>query len=110
MTLAEYKKKYNTKRDIRVNVNRITYWDDTINNTITKFKEIKKEHKGKEIRVEIDEDYNYGDQLTVLRFYFWRKETKEEFDKRMQIAYSGYVKNEERDIETYKRMKEKFEG
>ena len=107
-----FKKKYKRK-DIRILLEEITYWDYFIDESIVKLREIKKKFKTKgKIKIELKTNPGlYGDNDSAsIHIYAWCKEPKEEFDKRMEEDYKWYVKQEENDIEIYKKMKKKYEG
>ena len=108
-SLAQFKKNHK-KREFRVRADSATYWCYSIDDSIKKLREIKKQHKGHTVEMELEEEHGYDGGGPSLNFYVWRKENQKEFDKRMQQEYDWYVHNEERELEIYQKMKKKLEG
>lgn len=108
-TLAKFKKEYE-KKEIRVYVQGVTHWCSTIDETIKKLREIKKRYKNQIVEIELEGEYGYhNSDYPSISFYVRRKETKKEFDERMQKAYKWYIRNEEYNFKIYHKVKKELE-
>ncbi|MBU1173423.1 MAG: hypothetical protein KKD44_27965 [Proteobacteria bacterium] len=108
LTLAQYKKQ-NKKCDIRVMVRTNTHWDYDIDSAIKELRDIKKENRPYQVRMELDREYDYSDGYPALYFYITRKETNKEYEKRVQQQYAAYVQQEEYKLKIYKKLKAELE-
>lgn len=89
--------------------------DGPIDKVIAKLKSVKKEllrefPDAKDLTIDVDQEYAYGDSRVVVKLYYHREETEAERIERETKAAADAARREEYERECFNRLKAKFES